>query len=84
MSLSPFLSTLALATVAISLTLSFILRPLAARHGLVDKPGGRKTHTGDIPLLGGVVIFLTFSAVLVYLSALNAPLIIAFATTGMI
>gem|GEM_PF-3133990 len=38
MSLSPFLSTLALATVAISLTLSFILNPLAARLGLVDRP----------------------------------------------
>jgi undecaprenyl-phosphate alpha-N-acetylglucosaminyl 1-phosphatetransferase len=79
MSLSPFLSTLALATVAISLTFSFILNPLAARLGLVDRPGGRKTHTGDIPLLGGVVIFITFTSVSAYLSALNAPLITAMA-----
>ena len=29
------------------------------RCGLVDRPGGRKEHVGDIPLTGGVVIFAT-------------------------
>ena len=34
------------------------LRPLAIRLRLVDKPDDRKTHKGDIPLLGGPVIWL--------------------------
>jgi len=33
------------------------LQPLAHRVDLVDKPGGRKKHDGDIPLIGGIAIF---------------------------
>ncbi|GAA4876954.1 UDP-N-acetylglucosamine--undecaprenyl-phosphate N-acetylglucosaminephosphotransferase [Ferrimonas pelagia] len=33
-------------------------KPLAVKVGLVDKPGGRKTHKGAIPLIGGIAIFL--------------------------
>ena len=35
--------------------LSFVAR----RMGLVDKPGGRKRHQGAVPLVGGIVIFLS-------------------------
>jgi len=35
-----------------------VTRRLAARFGMVDLPGGRKTHGRPIPLLGGVAIFL--------------------------
>lgn len=35
----------------------FALRPLAKRVGLVDRPGGRKLHTGDIPVIGGIAMF---------------------------
>ena len=38
--------------------LVFALRPLAIRLQLVDKPSARKTHMGDIPLIGGPVIWL--------------------------
>jgi len=38
--------------------LVFALRPLAIRLQLVDKPTDRKTHKGDIPLIGGPVIWL--------------------------
>jgi UDP-GlcNAc:undecaprenyl-phosphate GlcNAc-1-phosphate transferase len=38
--------------------LVFALWPLAIRFKLVDKPSGRKTHKGDIPLIGGPVIWL--------------------------
>ncbi|RME76396.1 MAG: undecaprenyl/decaprenyl-phosphate alpha-N-acetylglucosaminyl 1-phosphate transferase [Planctomycetota bacterium] len=32
------------------------LAPLARRFGLVDRPGGRKRHVGEIPLVGGFVL----------------------------
>lgn len=34
------------------------LRPLAIRLELVDKPDDRKLHKGDVPLIGGPVIWL--------------------------
>lgn len=34
------------------------LRPLAIVVDLVDRPGGRKTHNGDIPVVGGIAMFL--------------------------
>jgi UDP-GlcNAc:undecaprenyl-phosphate GlcNAc-1-phosphate transferase len=37
------------------------MRPLAIRLGLVDAPGGRKQHHGEVPLIGGIGIFLGFS-----------------------
>lgn len=39
------------------------LKILAPRLGLVDRPGGRKKHDGDIPLIGGVVVIPVFIAV---------------------
>jgi len=35
-----------------------LLRPVARKIGLVDKPGGRKTHSMDTPLIGGLGIYL--------------------------
>src|SRR5262245_20484348 len=34
-----------------------LLRPLAIAMGLVDIPSGRKSHSGHIPLIGGMAIF---------------------------
>jgi UDP-GlcNAc:undecaprenyl-phosphate GlcNAc-1-phosphate transferase len=34
------------------------LRPVAVAVELVDKPGGRKTHHGEIPVVGGLAMFL--------------------------
>jgi len=33
------------------------LRPFAEVVGLVDKPGGRKTHHGEVPVVGGIAMF---------------------------
>src|SRR5690606_8557845 len=33
------------------------LRPLAEVVGLIDRPGGRKTHHGDVPVVGGIAMF---------------------------
>jgi UDP-GlcNAc:undecaprenyl-phosphate GlcNAc-1-phosphate transferase len=41
----------------VSLVSILLLRPLAAKLGLVDSPGGRKTHSKDTPLIGGLGIF---------------------------
>src|SRR5215472_4174334 len=34
------------------------LRPVAIAVDLVDRPGGRKTHHGEIPVVGGLAMFL--------------------------
>src|SRR5215469_10207291 len=34
------------------------LRPLAIAVDLVDRPGGRKVHHGDIPVVGGLAMFV--------------------------
>lgn len=33
------------------------LRPFAEVVGLIDRPGGRKTHHGDVPVVGGIAMF---------------------------
>jgi len=35
-----------------------VLRPIAHAIGLVDKPGGRKQHQGDVPVMGGLCMFM--------------------------
>lgn len=36
----------------------FALRPLAYSAGLIDSPGGRKLHSGDVPIIGGMAMFI--------------------------
>ncbi|MDP6436360.1 MAG: MraY family glycosyltransferase [Gammaproteobacteria bacterium] len=43
---------------AATAVLIILLRPLAIAVGLVDVPSRRKTHSGDIPLIGGMAIFV--------------------------
>jgi len=38
--------------------LTLTLRPLALRLRITDKPGGRKQHIGEIPLVGGMAMFI--------------------------
>lgn len=46
-----------------------ILSPLARRVGLTDRPGGRKQHEGQIPLIGGIAIFIGCTVGLSYSGA---------------
>lgn len=46
-----------LAAFLVSAALLLVLRPVAANLGLIDKPGGRKNHRGDVPVVGGIAIF---------------------------
>ena len=55
------------------LVLLRLLHPVALRIGLIDSPGGRKLHSGNIPLIGGLVIYSVL-----WLSAFWLP---AFSTT---
>ncbi|WP_019675501.1 UDP-N-acetylglucosamine--undecaprenyl-phosphate N-acetylglucosaminephosphotransferase [Arsukibacterium perlucidum] len=52
-----------LATIA-SLLAILLLRPLAPKLGLLDIPQGRKQHSGAVPLIGGLAIYLTLLLVL--------------------
>lgn len=51
------------ATLAFTVTLALIwlLARIAPRLGLVDAPNHRKKHAGNIPLVGGIAIFLTLT-----------------------
>lgn len=50
---------LASITIAFTVTVAFMfaLRPFAISTGLVDRPGGRKSHVGDVPVIGGLAMF---------------------------
>jgi UDP-GlcNAc:undecaprenyl-phosphate GlcNAc-1-phosphate transferase len=42
----------------VTMALMLALRPIATQLGLVDVPGGRKTHSGQVPVIGGIAMFL--------------------------
>ncbi|QUJ68214.1 UDP-N-acetylglucosamine--undecaprenyl-phosphate N-acetylglucosaminephosphotransferase [Photobacterium sp. GJ3] len=44
----------------------FLLRKVAKRVGLVDKPNARKLHEGAVPLVGGIAICITIAQFLYY------------------
>lgn len=50
--------TAALAAFAITMMAILTLRPVAVAINLVDRPGGRKTHHGKVPVVGGLAMFL--------------------------
>jgi UDP-GlcNAc:undecaprenyl-phosphate/decaprenyl-phosphate GlcNAc-1-phosphate transferase len=48
----------ALATFGITVIGILALRPVAVAVNLVDLPGGRKTHRGKVPIIGGLGMFI--------------------------
>ena len=46
--------------VSFVVTVAFLLalRPLAIGTKFVDHPGGRKKHTGEVPIIGGIAMFI--------------------------
>lgn len=40
-----------------AMTVLLIARVVALKFGLVDKPGGRKQHKGEVPLVGGISFY---------------------------
>lgn len=49
-----------LVAMAATLFCIWLLAPLAHHIGFVDRPGGRKHHENDTPLIGGVAMFFGF------------------------
>jgi UDP-GlcNAc:undecaprenyl-phosphate GlcNAc-1-phosphate transferase len=53
-----------ISTLVISFGLALVLTPLVSRMGhrlaIVDRPGGRRMHEGQVPRLGGVALFVAF------------------------
>jgi UDP-GlcNAc:undecaprenyl-phosphate/decaprenyl-phosphate GlcNAc-1-phosphate transferase len=50
--------TAALAAFVVTMMAMLTLRPVAVAINLVDRPGGRKTHHGTVPIVGGLAMFL--------------------------
>src|SRR5688572_4892509 len=40
----------------VTLLFMFALRPVARGIGLIDRPGGRKMHIGEVPVIGGLAM----------------------------
>jgi UDP-GlcNAc:undecaprenyl-phosphate GlcNAc-1-phosphate transferase len=40
----------------VTMLLMFALRPVARGIGLIDRPGGRKMHVGEVPVTGGLAM----------------------------
>ena len=55
---------------AVTAAFMFVLRPLANSIGLIDHPGGRKAHVGNVPIIGGVAMFF---GVFVGLTLIQGP-----------
>lgn len=49
------------ASFVLALLAIYVLRPIAAALALVDKPGGRKTHRGNVPMIGGPCLLIGLS-----------------------
>jgi UDP-GlcNAc:undecaprenyl-phosphate GlcNAc-1-phosphate transferase len=60
----PELTYTVLFAVIASLLAILLLRPMAAKVGLLDIPQGRKQHHGAVPLIGGLAIYITLLLVL--------------------
>lgn len=70
-------------TIAFFVTMVFMiaLRPFAKSVGLLDRPGGRKRHVGEVPIVGGIAMFLGLAAGLPILPA-GYPYLTYFALAG--
>ena len=53
-----------------TIILIVVLRPLAIKLGITDAPGERKSHQGEVPLVGGIAIFLAIAVAMVINNAL--------------
>lgn len=52
-----------IAAACVSAMLVILLARFAPHLGIVDAPGGRKSHADDVPLVGGLAIFVALLAV---------------------
>ncbi len=57
----------------VTLLFIYLVRPLAHRIGLIDRPMGRKQHQLETPLIGGIAIFFGFCFSLLTLNISLVP-----------
>src|SRR5215208_5912635 len=50
----------------VTILFMFALRPLARGMGLIDRPGGRKMHIGEVPVIGGLAMVGGFAVGALY------------------
>lgn len=55
----------------VTLSLIILLYPISIRIGLTDRPCSRKRHVGEIPLIGGISIYLCLLLMYNWLPLLN-------------
>ena len=65
-----FVASLAV-TILVTVLFMLALRPVAISLNLVDSPGGRKEHVGDVPIIGGVSMFVGMSVGLLVIPGLE-------------
>lgn len=66
--------------ISVSFASLLVLRPFAVAIGLVDKPSDRKLHSGSVPLIGGISIFVTVVVYAFYSPILSEKLLPLLAT----
>ena len=69
-----------LISVSVALASLLVLRPFAVAIGLVDKPSERKLHSGSVPLIGGIAIFVTVVAYVIFSPSLSQKVLPLLAT----
>ena len=62
-----------LAGFLVTLIAMIALRPVAVAIELVDRPGGRKTHHGNVPIVGGLAMLLGIIVGFALLPGASAP-----------
>jgi UDP-GlcNAc:undecaprenyl-phosphate GlcNAc-1-phosphate transferase len=60
------------------------LRGWAQGIGLVDRPSGRKTHQGHVPLVGGLAIAVSFAAISLFVQSFSVYLAALVAAVAMV
>ena len=78
--MSNFINLNLLFFVGIEILLIFIFAKIAIKIQLIDIPNERKVHKGNIPLVGGVIIFSTFFFYFIMFETMLAHKIIFFAS----
>jgi len=63
----------AAAALVATLLLTYLLRPLARSLDFIDRPGGRKQHAGEIPVVGGLAMYIGLALGLSVLPAEAQP-----------
>ncbi|WP_257266416.1 hypothetical protein [Endozoicomonas sp. ONNA2] len=74
----------ALSAFALSFALIKLLKPVSRKVGLVDKPDERKQHDSAVPLIGGLVIYLTLLIVGMIFFASSTALTAYYISAGML